>query len=65
VCGGEAMTSGALHDAAALAPLVPTVMLFVASIRGISHSRDEDTSEADIAAGVRALDRLLDRVSAA
>jgi N-carbamoyl-L-amino-acid hydrolase len=57
----HAMTSGALHDAAAMAPLVPTVMLFVASIRGISHSREEDTSEEDIAEGVRALDRLLDR----
>ena len=62
VCGGDAMTSGALHDAAAIAPLVPTVMLFVPSIRGISHSREEDTAEEDIAAGVRALDRLLDRV---
>jgi N-carbamoyl-L-amino-acid hydrolase len=61
VCGGHAMTSGALHDAAAMAPLVPTVMLFVPSIRGISHSRAEDTAEEDIAEGVRALDRLLDR----
>ncbi|MEA2466000.1 MAG: allantoate deiminase, partial [Thermoleophilaceae bacterium] len=59
------MTSGALHDAAAMAPLVPAVMLFVPSIRGISHSREEDTAEDDIAAGVRALDRLLDRVIAA
>jgi allantoate deiminase len=58
--GGPAMTSGALHDAAALAPHVPSVMLFVPSKRGISHSREEDTDEADIAAGVRALDRLLD-----
>jgi acetylornithine deacetylase/succinyl-diaminopimelate desuccinylase-like protein len=54
------MTSGALHDAAALAPHIPTVMLFVPSKRGISHSRDEDTDEADIVAGVEALDRLLD-----
>jgi acetylornithine deacetylase/succinyl-diaminopimelate desuccinylase-like protein len=55
------MTSGALHDAAALAPLVPTAMLFVPSLRGISHSPEEDTAEDDIAAGVRALDHLLDR----
>jgi acetylornithine deacetylase/succinyl-diaminopimelate desuccinylase-like protein len=54
------MTSGALHDAAALAPHIPTVMLFVPSKRGISHSRAEDTDEADIVAGVEALDRLLD-----
>jgi N-carbamoyl-L-amino-acid hydrolase len=59
--GGHVMTSGALHDAAAIAPLVPTVMLFVPSIRGISHSREEDTAEDDIVAGVLALDRLLDR----
>jgi allantoate deiminase len=65
VCGGEAMTSGALHDAAALAPHVPAVMLFVPSRRGISHSREEDTAEEDIVAGVRALDELLDRVMAA
>jgi allantoate deiminase len=55
------MTSGALHDAAAIAPLVPTVMLFVPSRRGISHSREEDTAVEDILAGVGALDRLLDR----
>jgi N-carbamoyl-L-amino-acid hydrolase len=60
-CGGDfTMTSGALHDAAALAPHVPTVMLFVASKRGISHSRAEDTSEADLVAGIEALDRLVD-----
>jgi N-carbamoyl-L-amino-acid hydrolase len=60
-CGHEfTMTSGALHDAAALAPQVPTVMLFVPSKRGISHSREEDTAEADLVAGIEALDRLLD-----
>jgi N-carbamoyl-L-amino-acid hydrolase len=36
-------------------------MLFVPSRRGISHSREEDTAEEDIVAGIRALDRLLDR----
>ena len=64
LCGGHVMTSGALHDAASLAPIVPTVMLFVPSKRGISHSRDEDTAEKDIAAGGRALDALVDRVIA-
>jgi N-carbamoyl-L-amino-acid hydrolase len=62
--GGFTMTSGALHDAAALAPHVPTVMLFVPSKRGISHSREEDTAEADLVAGIEALDRLLDLVIA-
>jgi N-carbamoyl-L-amino-acid hydrolase len=60
-CGDEfTMPSGALHDAAAMAPHVPTVMLFVPSKRGISHSREEDTSEEDLVAGIEALDRLLD-----
>jgi N-carbamoyl-L-amino-acid hydrolase len=60
-CGDQfTMTSGALHDAAALAPHVPTVMLFAPSKRGISHSREEDTDEADLVAGIEALDRLLD-----
>jgi N-carbamoyl-L-amino-acid hydrolase len=47
-----------------MAPLVPTVMLFVPSKRGISHAREEDTADDDVAAGVRTLDRLLDRVIA-
>ena len=41
--------SGALHDAAILAPLVPTVMLFVASRDGISHNPGEESRVADIA----------------
>ena len=42
--------SGALHDAAILAPLVPTVMLFVASRDGISHNPAEFSRIDDIAA---------------
>ncbi|HEX4130093.1 MAG TPA: M20 family metallo-hydrolase [Pirellulales bacterium] len=34
-------TSGALHDSAILAPLLPTAMLFVASRDGISHNSAE------------------------
>ncbi|WP_414899917.1 hydantoinase/carbamoylase family amidase [Sphingomonas flavalba] len=49
------MPSGAGHDAQFMAPLMPTGMLFVPSIGGISHSFDEDTAEADIVAGCRAL----------
>lgn len=58
------MTSGALHDAAAVAAEVPTVMLLVPSRRGISHSAAEDTAEDDLHAGVRALDALLERTLA-
>jgi hydantoinase/carbamoylase family amidase len=57
--------SGALHDAAAVASAgVPTVMLFVQSAGGISHAREEDTAPEHLAAGVRTLARLADRVIA-
>jgi hydantoinase/carbamoylase family amidase len=64
VTGGSArLFSGALHDAAAVAgAAVPTVMLFVQSTDGISHAREEDTPPAHLAAGVRTLARLADRV---
>ena len=53
------MPSGALHDAAEVAGAgVPTVMLFVQSLGGLSHNKDEDTREEDIEASVAALDRL-------
>jgi beta-ureidopropionase / N-carbamoyl-L-amino-acid hydrolase len=45
------MPSGAGHDAQVFSPLMPTGMLFVPSIGGISHSFDEDTREEDIALG--------------
>ncbi len=38
-----ALPSGALHDAAEMARRVPTVMLFVTSIGGVSHNPIEDT----------------------
>ena len=47
--------SGALHDAAILAPLVPTVMLFVASRDGISHNPAEFSRIDDIADATRLL----------
>jgi N-carbamoyl-L-amino-acid hydrolase len=47
--------SGAFHDAMYLADVCPSAMLFVPSHRGISHNAAEDTPEADLVAGVRAL----------
>ncbi|WP_374522963.1 M20 family metallo-hydrolase [Hydrogenophaga sp.] len=47
--------SGAFHDAMYLADVCPAAMLFVPSHRGISHNAAEDTPEADLIAGVRAL----------
>jgi allantoate deiminase len=52
------LPSGPLHDAASMAPLMPTVMLFVKSLRGLSHTKDEDTPEEDLELSVRALRRL-------
>lgn len=52
----QKMPSGALHDAANLATVMPAGMLFVPSIGGISHAFDEDTDEADLVLGLRVLD---------
>ena len=48
-------TSGALHDAAILAPIIPTIMLFVASRDGISHNPGEFSRTEDMAAATRLL----------
>jgi N-carbamoyl-L-amino-acid hydrolase len=53
------LPSGPLHDAAEVARAgVPTVMLFVQSLRGLSHTRLEDTKEEHLELSVQALDRL-------
>ncbi|MBS0125074.1 hydantoinase/carbamoylase family amidase [Thetidibacter halocola] len=51
------MPSGALHDASNVARLMPSAMLFVPSIGGISHDFAEDTAEVDLVIGLRALAR--------
>jgi len=53
------MPSGPLHDAAEVSRAgIPTVMLFVQSLRGISHNKIEDTREDHLELSVFALDRL-------
>src|SRR6266542_4116645 len=53
------LPSGPLHDAAEVARAgIPTVMLFVQSLRGLSHTRLEDTKEEHLELAVQALDRL-------
>ena len=49
------MPSAAGHDAQVLAKHLPSAMLFVPSIGGISHAFEEDTSEADIVLGCQVL----------
>ena len=71
VAGGTShrLPSGPLHDAAEIARAgVPTVMIFVQSLRGLSHTKLEDTKEEHLELSVRALDgltsRAIDRVAA-
>jgi len=53
------MPSGPLHDAAEVSRAgIPTVMMFVQSLRGISHNKIEDTKEEHLEMSVVALDRL-------
>jgi N-carbamoyl-L-amino-acid hydrolase len=49
------MTSGAGHDAQMLARLCPTAMIFVPSVKGISHNPAEHTEPANLAAGADVL----------
>jgi N-carbamoyl-L-amino-acid hydrolase len=63
------LPSGPLHDAAEVARAgVPTVMLFVQSLRGLSHTKLEDTKPEHLELSVQALDRLaaktIDRLAA-
>jgi hydantoinase/carbamoylase family amidase len=53
------LPSGPLHDAAEVARAgVPTAMLFVQSLRGLSHTKLEDTKPEHLELSVRALDAL-------
>jgi N-carbamoyl-L-amino-acid hydrolase len=55
------LPSGPLHDAAEVSRAgVPTVMMFVQSLRGLSHTKLEDTHEEHLQLSVQALDRLAD-----
>jgi acetylornithine deacetylase/succinyl-diaminopimelate desuccinylase-like protein len=60
VCGtSHKLPSGPLHDAAEVARAgIPTAMLFVQSLRGLSHTKLEDTKEEHLELSVQALDRL-------
>jgi allantoate deiminase len=55
------LPSGPLHDAAEMARVLPTVMLFVKSLRGLSHTKEEDTPVEDLELSVRALYELTRR----
>jgi N-carbamoyl-L-amino-acid hydrolase len=60
------LPSGPLHDAAEVARAgVPTVMVFVQSLRGLSHTKLEDTKPEHLELSVAALDRLATKTLAA
>lgn len=56
------LPSGPLHDAAEVASAgVPTVMMFVQSLHGISHNKIEDTKEEHLELCVIAFDKLAEK----
>ena len=65
-CGtSHRLPSGPLHDAAEVAAAgIPTVMMFVQSLHGISHNKIEDTREDHLALAVTAFDRLASKALA-
>ncbi len=56
------LASGALHDAAEVARVLPAAMVFAPSTAGISHAREEDTPEADLAVAIEAFGALAERL---
>jgi N-carbamoyl-L-amino-acid hydrolase len=58
-CNPLRLPSGPLHDAAEVSRAgIPTAMLFVQSLKGISHNRIEDTHEEHLELAITAFDRL-------
>ncbi len=56
------LPSGPLHDAAEVARTgIPTIMMFVQSLHGISHNKIEDTKEEHLTMAVTAFDKLADK----
>ena len=56
------MPSGPLHDTSEMARAgIPSVMMFVQSLRGISHNKLEDTKEEYLELAVMAFDKLAEK----
>jgi beta-ureidopropionase / N-carbamoyl-L-amino-acid hydrolase len=64
--GGKdtAIPSGPLHDAAEMARLIPTVMIFSSSSPPVSHTKEEDTPEADLRVAIEAYGRTVEAMLA-
>lgn len=64
--GSRRMSSGAGHDAQAMAAFCPSAMIFVPSIGGISHNPAEHTADRDVVRGATLLCRaVMDRLGIA
>lgn len=61
--GAPTLPTAAGHDAGVLAAVVPTAMLFVRNPTGVSHSPEEYAENADCAAGVEALARVVEELT--
>jgi hydantoinase/carbamoylase family amidase len=61
---GEPTTiySGPLHDAAEMAKIVPSIMMFAMSECGLSHCKQENTADEALETAIRAFLRLADKV---
>jgi acetylornithine deacetylase/succinyl-diaminopimelate desuccinylase-like protein len=57
------MYSGPLHDAVEMAKLVPTIIMFAMSERGLSHCKEENTSDEALETAIRAFLRLADKAA--
>ncbi len=55
-----AIPSGPLHDAAEMARLIPTVMIFSSSSPPVSHTKEEDTPEDDLRVAIEAYGRTVE-----
>ena len=61
----ERLPSGPLHDAAEVARIgIPTVMMFVQSLNGLSHNRAEDTDRLHLEQAAEAFARLAEKTAA-
>ena len=65
ICGEAGLTcrempSGAMHDAAPVSKVMPAAMIFIPSVGGLSHSKEEYSAPKDVASGVEILARTLE-----
>lgn len=58
------LPSGPLHDAVEMSRVMPSVMMFAMSSNGLSHCKEEDTPERDLALTIDAFQRLVDKTVA-